>query len=434
MKDPHAPPLLGSLPPEGAGPTLGRPGGWLDVPHAPPLRGSLPPEGADPTGGGPAPARLNGKPPSPRTTLPEGLVSLADHATLARTALSPEADAYFNGGAADETTLRENVAAWQSLRLHPRVLRPLAGGHTRVQLLGRTLAHPVLIAPMAYQRLAHPHGEMATALAAAVLGAGFVLSTQASVPLEDVAHTVLGEAERGPLWFQLYLQPDRAFTRDLVHRAEAAGYEALVLTVDAPVNGARDRERRAGFALPPGITAINLQGLRPPKPQTLRPGQSPLFDDLLTHAPTWDDVAWLRSVTRLPLLLKGVTHPADARLAVQTGAQGLIVSNHGGRTLDTMPATAELLPAVMQAVGGEVPVLVDGGIRRGTDVLKAMALGAAAVLVGRPVIHGLANAGATGVAHVIRLLRDEVEIAMALCGCQTLAEAAMSLGRPADRH
>ena len=185
----------------------------------------------------------SGAPPL-RGSLPEGLVSLADHEALAQTSLSPEADAYFNGGAADEITLHENIAAWQRLRLHPRVLRPLAGGHTRVELLGRTLVHPILVAPMAYQRLAHPHGEMATALAASALGAGFVLSTQASTPLEDVARTVLGEPERGPLWFQLYLQPDRSFTRALVQRAEAAGYEALVLTVDAPVNGARDRERR----------------------------------------------------------------------------------------------------------------------------------------------------------------------------------------------
>jgi 4-hydroxymandelate oxidase len=315
------------------------------------------------------------------------------------------------------------VLAWQRIALLPRVLRPLAGAHTRVELLGRTLAHPILVAPMAYQRLAHAHGEMATALAAAVLGAGLVLSTQASTPLEDVARLVLAESARGPLWFQLYLQADRAFTRELVQRAEAAGYEALVLTADAPVNGARDRERRAGFALPPGISAVNLQGLREPGPVTLQPGQSALFDDLMTHAPTWDDVAWLRSITRLPVLLKGITHPADARLAVDAGAAGLIVSNHGGRTLDTVPATASLLPAVAQAVGGDVPLLVDGGIRRGTDVLKAVALGASAVLVGRPVVHGLANAGATGVAHVIRLLRDELEIAMALTGCVSLASA-----------
>ena len=362
--------------------------------------------------------------------LPEGLVNLADHEAHSATVLDANAQAYFNGGAADGITLRENVLAWQRIPLWPRVLRPLAGGHTRVDLLGRTLAHPILIAPMAYQRLAHPHGELATALAAAVLGAGLVLSTQASTPLEDVAQVVLGEADRGPLWFQLYLQPDRGFTRALVQRAEAAGYEALVLTVDAPVSGARDRERRAGFTLPPGVSAVNLQGLQAPAPAALQPGQSPLFDDLLTRAPSWDDVIWLREQTRLPVLLKGITHPADAQQALACGVAGLIVSNHGGRTLDTLPATATLLPAIAQAVGGALPLLVDGGIRRGTDVLKAIALGATAVLVGRPAIHGLANAGATGVAHVIRLLRDELEIAMALSGCRTLEEATAVLGSP----
>jgi 4-hydroxymandelate oxidase len=359
------------------------------------------------------------------------LVNLADHEAYARTVLSPQADAYFNGGAADELTLHENVQAWQRIALLPRVLRPMAGAHTRVELLGRTLAHPILVAPMAYQRLAHPHGEMATALAASVLGTGMVLSTQASTPLEDVARLVLAESARGPLWFQLYLQADRGFTREIVQRAEAAGYEALVLTVDAPVNGARDRERRAGFALPPGISAINLQGLREPGPVTLQPGQSALFDDLMTNPPTWDDVAWLRSITGLPVLLKGITHPADARLAVDAGAAGLIVSNHGGRTLDTVPATASLLPAVAQAVGGAVPLLVDGGIRRGTDVLKAMGLGATAVMVGRPILHGLTNAGAAGVAHVLRLLRDELEMAMALTGCSSLACASDTLAKSA---
>lgn len=361
---------------------------------------------------------------------------LGDHEALAAQQLDAAAWAYFQGGAADEITLRENRQAWQRLTLNARVLRPLAGGHTRVSLLGRTLAHPILVAPMAHQRLAHPDGERATALAAASQGAGLVLSTQASTLLEDVAPLFLGEAERGPLWFQLYIQPDRAFTRDLVQRAEAAGYEALVLTVDAPVSGVRDRERRTAFALPPGIGSVNLHGLSSPRPAALQPGQSALFDDLLTRAPTWDDIAWLRSITRLPVLLKGITHPADAVLAAGHGAAGVIVSNHGGRTLDTLPATAERLPAVVQAVDGALPVLVDGGIRRGTDVLKAMALGASAVLVGRPVIHGLANAGAQGVAHVLRLLRDELEIAMALCGCRELSQAAGVLEHPprAETH
>ena len=213
----------------------------------------------------------------------------------------------------------------------------------------------------------------------------------------------------------------------LVQRAEAAGYEALVLTVDAPTSGIRDRERRAQFRLPPGIGPVNLAGLQPAPAPQLQPGQSALFDGLLHQAPTWDDIAWLRSITRLPVLLKGVLHPADATQAVAAGAAGVIVSNHGGRTLDTAPPTAVALPRVAQAVAGAVPVLVDGGIRRGTDVLKAMALGASAVLVGRPAVHGLAHAGAAGVAHVLRLLRDELEVAMALTGCKTLADAPAAL-------
>ncbi len=373
-----------------------------------------------------------------RHTIPPGLVTLADHEQHARTQLDDNAWAYFSGGAADEISLRANRSAWDALPLWPRVLRPLAGGHTRVPLLGRTLAHPILLAPVAFQRLAHPDGELAMAYAAAALGAGVVLSTQASVSLESVAQAVLPDPGRGPLWFQLYLQPDRGFTQALVQRAEAAGYEALVLTVDAPTSGVRDRERRAGFRLPSGVGPVNLAGLQTPASPPLSPGQSALFDGLLHHAPTWDDIAWLQSITRLPVLLKGVLHPADARQAVSVGAAGLIVSNHGGRTLDTAPATATALPRVVQAVGGAVPVLVDGGIRRGTDVLKAMALGASAVLVGRPAVWGLANAGAAGVAHVLRLLRDELEVAMALTGCATLAEATPALlegedGAPSGR-
>ncbi len=312
------------------------------------------------------------------------------------------------------------------------MLQPLAGGHTRVTLLGRTLAHPILLAPVAYQRMAHPDGELAAAHAAAALGAGMVLSTQASTPLEAVAQAMLSDAGRGPLWFQLYLQHDRGFTRDLVRRAEVAGYEALVLTVDAPTSGARDRERRANFRLPPGIRAVNLEGLPPVTPVELAPGQSALFDGLLRHAPTWDDVVWLQAQTRLPILLKGVLHPDDARQATRLGVAGIVVSNHGGRTLDTVPATAQMLPRIVEAVAGALPVLVDGGIRRGTDVLKAMALGASAVLLGRPYVYGLANAGAMGVAHVLRLLRDELEIAMALCGCRTLDQATPALLNTCD--
>ena len=352
--------------------------------------------------------------------LPPGVVTLADHETHAASVLDNNAWAYFAGAAADETTLQHNQDAWRALQLKPRVLRRLAGGHTRRSLLGRSLAHPILLAPVAYQRMAHPDGELATALAASAQGAGLVLSTQASLPLEAVARAVREDADRGPLWFQLYLQHDRGFNLELIRRAEAAGYEALVLTVDAPCHGARDRERRARFRLPPGIAAVNLAGLPPRPAQDPGPGQSALFDTLLADAPTWDDVAWLQANTRLPVLLKGILHPDDALEAARLRVDGLIVSNHGGRTLDTALPTAAALPAIAEALEGRLPLLVDGGIRRGTDVLKALALGASAVLVGRPYIFGLANAGALGVAHVIRLLRDELEIAMALCGCRTL--------------
>jgi len=336
--------------------------------------------------------------------LPEGLATLSDHERLAESRVDPAAGAYLFGGAGDEITLRANCAAWDAIALLPRVLRPLGGLSTQVRLLGRTLAHPLLVAPMAYQRLAHADGEMALAHAAAAQGAGLVLSAQASQPLDAVARAFGAYPERGPLWFQLYLQGDRGLTQALIARAEAAGYEALVLTVDAPAGGVRDRERRAGFRLPADVAAVNLSGLAP--------SQTPL-----AQAATWADVQWLQGATRLPIVLKGVLHPGDAREAVAMGAAALIVSNHGGRMLDTAASTAHALPPLAEAVDGAVPLLVDGGIRRGTDVVKALALGAQAVLVGRPCTWGLANAGAVGVAHVLRLLRDEFEIALALCGC-----------------
>ncbi len=365
----------------------------------------------------------NNPSPTPRREpLAPGTLTLADHERQAQVRMSANAWAYFSGGAGDESSLRANQRDWQDIELLPRVLRALAGGHTRCRLLGRELAHPILLAPVAYQCLAHPDGEMATAWAAAALGAGMVLSMQSSTTLEAVAAAMVAEPSAGPLWLQLYLQHDRGLVRELISRAEAVGCEALVLTVDAPTSGVRDRERRAGFALPPGIHAANLTHMAALPPAHLAAGQSALFDGLLQHAPTWDDLAWLQSQTRLPVLLKGVLHPEDARLAAAQAIAGLIVSNHGGRTLDTAISTARALPAIADAVGGALPLLVDGGLRRGTDVFKALALGATAVLIGRPAIWGLAHAGAAGVAHVLRVLRDELEVAMALTGCATLAD------------
>jgi len=352
--------------------------------------------------------------------IPSDVVALADYETHAQARLNDQAWAYFSGGAGDELTLRANRSAWDAHWLNPRVLQPLSHGHTRLDLLGRSWAHPIMLAPVAGQSMAHPDGELGSAYAAAAQGAGIILSTQASIPLEQVAQALVNEPGRGALWFQLYVQHDRAFTQALVQRAEQAGYEALVVTVDAPSSGARDRERRAQFKWPAGMTSANLQGL-PARPQHSAPSDA-LLAGQLSHAPTWSDIAWLQSITRLPILLKGILHEDDARQAAQLDVAGLIVSNHGGRTLDTAIPTAWALPRIAQAVGPDMPLLVDGGIRRGTDVLKAIALGAHAVLIGRPYVHALATAGALGVAHVIRLLRDELEIAMALTGCATLQD------------
>lgn len=347
------------------------------------------------------------------------IVNLQDHEDRARAVLSASAWAYFQGGAADEITLKRNPEAWQRWGLVPRVLQDIKGGHTRCQLLGRSWPFPLLVAPMAYQRRAHPDGEAAMALAAASQQCGMVLSHQTSTPLQTVAPLVLHEAERGPLWFQLYWQHDRGYLRELMSQVESAGYEALVLTVDAPVHGVRDRERRAGLALPDDVRAVHW-------PAACHPNQGGLCAGLADLAPTWDEVAWLQSQTRLPILLKGITHPADAKQAAELQLAGVIVSNHGGRTLDTLPASAALLPTIttaLEARGSSIAVLVDGGIRRGTDIFKALALGADAVLLGRPCLNGLAHAGAHGAAHVLRLLRllrDEFEMTLALCGCRTV--------------
>jgi 4-hydroxymandelate oxidase len=349
--------------------------------------------------------------------LPPGVIALADHEARARATLDPNAWAYLDSVAGDGLTRRANRAGWNALQLWPRVLAPLAGLSTETSLGGTGLAHPILVAPLAHQRLLHADGEVASAIAASAQQAGFVLSTLSNVPLETVATAVRNDRDRGPLWFQLYLQTDRARSLELVRRAEAAGYEALVLTVDAPVNGVRDAERRVGFRLPPGIVAANLA--------PAATGDSSLTG-LLARAPTWSDVEWLAGQTRLPLWIKGVLRPADARQGQALGVAGLVVSNHGGRTLDGTPATARALPRIAQATGGSLPLVVDGGIRRGTDVLKALALGASAVLVGRPIGWGLASAGALGVAHVLRVLRDELEAAMALSGVASL------VGLPAD--
>lgn len=354
----------------------------------------------------------------PLSVIPPQIACVADYEAYAQARVMPASWAYLNSAAADQLTRRDNRQAWDAIRLQSRNMVSMSGGHTELTLLGTRYKHPVFIAPVAYHRLAHRDGELATALAAQAMQAGMVLSTLSSVSLEEVAANTTA-----PLWFQLYLQADKAQTMMLVKRAEQAGFRALVVTIDAPVTGVRNAEQRAGFTLPPHVTAANLAGMPVAQRHTAAAGNSPVFGSGLADSmPTWDDIAWLVSATHLPVLVKGVLNPQDARDAIRAGVAGIIVSNHGGRVLDTLPATIQALPGVAREVDGRVPVLLDGGIRRGTDIVKALALGASAVMVGLPVIHGLAAAGATGVAHVLHILRTELEIAMVLCGCKRLDE------------
>lgn len=343
-------------------------------------------------------------------------VCLADYEDLAGRQMDAASWAYVSGGAGDELTRRWNEESYQRLALIPRVLNG-GGGHTRLSLLGREFAHPIFVAPIAHQKLAHPDGEAATAKAATAMDAGMVLSTLSSMAMEDVA-----KAGAACCWFQLYMQAHRDDTLSVARRAEACGFEALVVTVDAPVGGARNREQRAGFRLPADLRSENLSHLRARSPRQLGEGESAVFQGFMADAPTWDDIAWLKDQTRLPIIVKGVLAADDAERVIAAGCAGLVVSNHGGRTLDTAIATIDALPEIAARVGGRIPILIDGGVRRGTDVLKALALGAEAVLVGRPIVYGLSVAGASGVAHVLKLLRDEFELAMALTGCRSLAD------------
>lgn len=354
----------------------------------------------------------------PLDTIPAQIACVADYESYARERVSAASWAYLNSAAADQVTRRENRDAWDAIRLLSRNMMPMNDGNTELELFGVTYPHPIFIGPVAYHRLAHPDGEQATALAAEAMQAGMVLSTLSSVSLETVA-----AGTQTPLWFQLYIQSGKEFTQALVARAEQAGYRALVVTIDAPVTGMRNAEQRAGFTLPAGVTAANLVGMPAPPSLNAIPGRSPIFGSEMVKAlPTWDDIAWLVSITRLPVLVKGVMNPKDAQDALEAGVAGIIVSNHGGRVLDSQPATIKVLPAVAESVDGRVPLLVDGGIRRGTDIVKALALGASAVMLGLPIIHGLAAAGAPGVAHVLHILRTELEVSMMLCGCKNLQE------------
>lgn len=344
---------------------------------------------------------------------------LADLEELARERLPADVYDYYAGGAEDECTLRANRAAFGRYTLRRRVLVDVSAVDTSLELLGTRLEHPVALAPTAFQRLAHPDGEIASVRGAGASGALFVASTLSTTSLEEIA-----AAATGPTWFQLYAYRSREITRSLVERAETAGYSAICLTVTVPVQGNRERDARNRFRLPEGVRMANFEGrLQERMPDGPGSGLEALIGREFDPSLGWEALEWIRSITRLPVVVKGVVDGEDAALAVEHGAQAIIVSNHGGRQLDCEAGTVTALPEVVAAAGG-VPVLVDGGIRRGTDVAKALALGARAVLIGRPYLWGLAVAGEAGVEGVVDTLRTELVRTMALMGRPTLSALA----------
>jgi isopentenyl diphosphate isomerase/L-lactate dehydrogenase-like FMN-dependent dehydrogenase len=347
--------------------------------------------------------------------IPADVIALSDYERLASQFMPYATHEYIASGNADELTLQTNRHALDAICIYNRVLQNCAHGNTQINLMGESFHHPFLLAPVACQQLVHPDGELATAQAAAVTSTGMIASTLSSYSLEDIAQQIPRNK-----WFQLYFQEDRQFTLSLVRRAEQAGFTALVFTVDVPVSGLRNRAQRAGFVMPSIDKQANLHNMPPLDVIALSADDSMIFQGVMAVAPTWKDLAWLATQTQLPIILKGISHADDALRAMNMGLAGVIVSNHGGRSLDSLPATIQSLPLVRKAVGKEFTVLMDGGIRRGTDIFKAIALGADAVLIGRPQIQALAVAGALGVAHMLQLLQDELEMTMALAGCATI--------------
>lgn len=345
------------------------------------------------------------------------LLTVEDWRKAAEERLDKMAYDYFAAGADSERTLERNTEAFGDYEIHYRVLVDVGDIDTKADVLGTEVEFPILVAPTAYQKLAHPDGEVATANGASDAGTLFTLSTLSTSSIEDVAR-----ASDGPKWFQLYVVGDRGLSKELVQRASAAGYRAIVLTVDAPVFGRRLADERNNFALPEGLTLVNLGEYAEETTKSQATGSALTAFGESRHDPSvdWDDIEWVRSLSDLPLIIKGLVRADDAVRAAEHGASGVVVSNHGGRQLDGAPATIDALPGIVDAVGGRIEVFMDGGIRWGTDVAKAIGLGARAVLVGRPVLWGLAVEGPGGVTKVLRGLHEELVAAMALAGAANL--------------
>lgn len=349
-----------------------------------------------------------------------------DYENAARKKLDPMAFDYFAGGALDERALAENEKVYKRHSLHHRVLRGACNPDTSTVLLGQNMSMPVLVSPVAFQGMAHRDGEVGTARACAEAGIVMVVSTTSNYSMHDV-----GAAAKGALWLQLYFMKDRGITTELIRRAEASGCKAIALTVDVPAWGRRERDMRNRFALPDSLVIESLLvcGREDFYDGRFSVDLSTFINERLKFDLTWDDFAWLRSITNLPIVVKGVSHPEDARLAASEGAAAVFVSNHGGRQLDIAPATLESLPAIVEAINGKAPVIVDGGIRRGTDVVVALALGADAIGIGRLALWGLAANGQEGVRDVLETLRKEIVNTMTLCGCSALSEISRELVR-----
>ena len=356
--------------------------------------------------------------------LPQGALNLHELESLARERLPQMAYDYYASGALDEHTLRENAAAWARIPIHYRALVDVSRRDPSTDALGTPLTMPILVAPTAFHCLACEAGELATARAASRAGTVMVLSSLSNTRVEDVCR-----AATGRVWFQLYVYRDRGATAALVARAEAAGARALVLTVDAPLLGRREKDVRNRFVLPAGLRVENMTaaGLGEVERHELDSGLAAYFAEKLDPSLEWKDVAWLRSLTRLPVVVKGLVRQDDALRAIDAGASAVVVSNHGGRQLDGAPATATVLGPIADAAKGRLDVYVDGGIRRGGDVLKALALGARGVLIGRPILWGLAVAGEEGALAVLETLRDELDQAMALAGCARIGDITREL-------
>lgn len=354
---------------------------------------------------------------APLNHIPIEAVCAQDYEWLAPNFIPKDKLAYISGGSGQDVTLQRNFKVFSDYSITPRILRDVSNGITQTTILGQQLKHPILLAPVAYQSLAHSQAEIATAYAAESTDSCMVTSTLSSVPLEQIAECAGPER-----WFQLYFQPREADTQALINRAIKAGYKAIVVTVDAAVQVPSMRAIRAGFQLPGEIVAANIAHQQPLAEQKTNRGQHPIFDRYMQNAPSKEKLQELIKQSPVPVIIKGVLHPDDATELQAMGAAGIIVSNHGGRTLDGAPASLTALPTIRSAVGDKFPVFMDSGIRSGADIFKAIALGADAILIGRLQVYALSVAGALGVAHMIKLLREELELTMAMAGCCNINE------------